>query len=61
MVTVRISAMAGIYFVMYVAALILVALPVIYFGQIDATSAMLLAGGLGLLIWATVRILSMRK
>jgi hypothetical protein len=53
--------MAAIYFVLYVTALIIVALPVFYFGEIDGASFLLLAGGLGLIVWAAFRIHSNRK
>jgi hypothetical protein len=51
----------ALYIVMVIAGLIFVALPVIYFGQIDATSAIVLAAGIGLLIWAAVRMRTLRK
>lgn len=51
----------AIYVTMVICGLVFVALPVIYFGQLDGTSAMVLASGTALLIWAAVRTRSLRK
>ena len=51
----------SIYVVMIIAVLAIVAFPIIYFGQIDGTSAMVLAGGTALIIWALVRARSLKK
>jgi hypothetical protein len=51
----------AIYIVMFIAVLALVAAPVIYFGQIGATSAMVLVGGCALVIWAIFRVRSLKK
>jgi hypothetical protein len=51
----------GIYIVIIVAVIALVTFPVIYFGQIDGTSAMVIAGGTALLIWTLVRSRSLKK
>ena len=51
----------AIYAMMVVCGLVFVAIPVVYFGQIDATSAIVLVSGIGLLIWAGVRIWSPKR
>jgi hypothetical protein len=51
----------AIYVTMIIAGLVFVALPVIYFGQIDGTSAMVLAAGIALLVWTLVRVRALKK
>ena len=51
----------AVYVVMIIAVLVLVAMPVIYFGQLDGTSAIVLAGGTALLAWAAVRTWSLKR
>ena len=51
----------AIYVVMIIAGLVFVAIPVIYFGQIDGTSAILLASGIALLAWVAARTWSLKK
>jgi hypothetical protein len=58
--TMLISTMA-VYVGMVVCALVFVAIPVIYFGQLDGTSAIVLTSGIALLIWTAMRVRSLRK
>jgi hypothetical protein len=51
----------AIYFVMIIAALVFVAMPAVYFGQLDGTTAIVLASGTALLVWAAVRTWSHKR
>jgi hypothetical protein len=50
-----------IYAGIFICGLVFAAIPVFSFGALDITSALLLAGGLGLIVWAIVRWWSLRK
>jgi hypothetical protein len=50
-----------IYAGIFICGLVFAALPLLSFGVLDGTSAFLLAGGLGLIAWAVVRLRSLRK
>lgn len=49
------------YILMFLLGLFLLSLPVIYMGQIDATTAMLLVGGLAYAVWFVYRLRTNRK
>jgi hypothetical protein len=51
----------AVYVGMVICALVFVAIPVIYFGQLDGTSAIVLTSGIALLIWTAMRVRSLRK
>jgi len=45
----------AIYVMMVICGLVFVAFPVIYFGELDATSAIVLSAGIVLLVWTAPR------
>ena len=45
----------AIYIAMIICGLVFIAFPVIYFGQVDPASAILLVSGTGLLVWGALR------
>ena len=49
------------YMLMFLLALFILALPVIYMGQIDATTAILLGGGVIYIVWFLVRLRANKK
>jgi len=51
----------AMYVVMIIAALVFIAFPVIYFGQLDGTSAIVLIGGTAFLVWTAMRLSSLKK
>ena len=53
--------MVIIYMLMFLCALFFLALPVVYFGQVDATTAALLVTGTAYAIWFIYRLLTNKK
>ena len=51
----------AIYVMMVICGLVFVAFPVIYFGELDATSAIVLSAGIVLLVWTALRVRSLRR
>ena len=51
----------AIYVMMVICGLVFVAFPVIYFGGLDGTSAIVLGGGVLFLIWTAIRVHSLRR
>ena len=51
----------AIYITMVICALAFVAFPVIYLGGLDGTSAIVLVGGVLLLVWTAIRVHSLRR
>lgn len=47
--------------IMVIAGIIFVAIPVIYFGELDGATAVILLFGIGLLFWAVFRAIWLRK
>ena len=53
--------MVIIYMLLFLLALFLLALPVVYFGQIDATTAALLVTGTAYAVWFFYRLVTNKK